>query len=119
MRGSGGTVSCRGHLLTGAGEAELTRFRRLQVGFVFQFYNLVPSLTARENVALVTEIARDPMAPEQALALVEKPLDIAAGIAGALDVFDHAQDSRRGTAVQRPAHCSNGSGKGSRDVGAG
>ncbi len=67
---SAGTVTCRGHLLTGADEAALTRFRRLQVGFVFQFYNLVPSLTARENVALVTEIASDPMAPEQALDLV-------------------------------------------------
>ena len=65
-----GTVECRGHPLTGAGDAELTRFRREHVGFVFQFYNLIPSLTARENVALVTEIAREPMAPEDALALV-------------------------------------------------
>jgi len=52
------------------GDAELTRFRREHVGFVFQFYNLIPSLTARENVALVTEIAEHPMTPEQALALV-------------------------------------------------
>ena len=51
-------------------ERELTRYRREHVGFVFQFYNLVPSLTARENVALVTEIARDPMTPEEALELV-------------------------------------------------
>jgi putative ABC transport system ATP-binding protein len=65
-----GAVSCRGHALTGAGEAALTRFRRQSVGFVFQFYNLIPSLTARENVALVTEIATDPMRPEEALALV-------------------------------------------------
>ncbi|MGY6517412.1 MAG: ABC transporter ATP-binding protein [Lysobacteraceae bacterium] len=67
---SSGHVECRGHRLTGAGEAALTRFRREQVGFVFQFYNLIPSLTARENVALVTEIATAPMSPEQALALV-------------------------------------------------
>ena len=63
-------VECRGHPLTGAGDEELTRFRREHVGFVFQFYNLIPSLTARENVALVTEIAADPMTPEAALALV-------------------------------------------------
>jgi putative ABC transport system ATP-binding protein len=65
-----GVVECRGHPLTGAGDDELTRFRREHVGFVFQFYNLIPSLTARENVALVTEIASDPMTPEAALALV-------------------------------------------------
>lgn len=58
------------HQLTGAGEAALTRYRRDHVGFIFQFYNLVPSLTARENVRLVTEIARKPMKPEDALALV-------------------------------------------------
>jgi putative ABC transport system ATP-binding protein len=56
--------------LTGATEAEITRFRREHVGFVFQFYNLIPSLTARENVAAVTEISPSPMRPEQALALV-------------------------------------------------
>ncbi|HEY9175962.1 MAG TPA: ABC transporter ATP-binding protein [Verrucomicrobiae bacterium] len=56
--------------LTGAQEAELTRYRRDSVGFIFQFYNLIPSLTARENVALITEIARDPMPPEDALHLV-------------------------------------------------
>jgi putative ABC transport system ATP-binding protein len=56
--------------LTAADESELTRFRRDSVGFVFQFYNLIPSLTARENVALITEIARDPMPPEDALHLV-------------------------------------------------
>jgi len=56
--------------LTGLGEKALTRYRRDHVGFVFQFYNLVPSLTARENVALVTEIARHPMRPEAALDLV-------------------------------------------------
>jgi putative ABC transport system ATP-binding protein len=56
--------------LTGAREAALTRYRRAHVGFVFQFYNLVPSLTARENVKLVTEIARNPMRPEEALEMV-------------------------------------------------
>jgi putative ABC transport system ATP-binding protein len=56
--------------LAQAEEAELTRYRRDSVGFIFQFYNLIPSLTARENVALITEIARDPMPPEDALHLV-------------------------------------------------
>jgi len=65
-----GTVESRGHRLSGADDAALTRFRREEVGFVFQFYNLIPSLTARENVALVTEIATRPMRPEEALALV-------------------------------------------------
>ncbi|MCC3751698.1 MAG: ABC transporter ATP-binding protein [Halorhodospira halophila] len=65
-----GRVIVQGRDLTRAGEAELTAFRRHFVGFVFQFYNLIPSLTARENVAIVTEIARDPMRPEEALALV-------------------------------------------------
>jgi len=62
-----GEVICNGQVLTGAGERALTRFRRESVGFVFQFYNLIPSLTARENVALVTDIASNPMTPEQAL----------------------------------------------------
>jgi putative ABC transport system ATP-binding protein len=62
-----GSVRYRGRELRGAGEAALTRYRREHVGFVFQFYNLIPSLTARENVALVTEIASNPMAPEEAL----------------------------------------------------
>ena len=65
-----GFVSYRGKDLTGAGEKELTEYRRFHVGFVFQFYNQIPSLTARENVAIVTEIARNPMVPEDALALV-------------------------------------------------
>jgi putative ABC transport system ATP-binding protein len=56
--------------LTAAGEAALTNYRRHHIGFVFQFYNLIPSLTARENVALVTEIVENPMAPEDALGLV-------------------------------------------------
>ena len=66
-----GEVRYLDQLLTGAGEEALTRFRREHVGFVFQFYNLIPSLTARENVALVTEIASEPMAPEKALRLVD------------------------------------------------
>ena len=65
-----GTVRFRDHDLTDADVDALTRFRREHVGFVFQFYNLIPSLTARENVALVTDIADDPMRPEDALALV-------------------------------------------------
>jgi putative ABC transport system ATP-binding protein len=56
--------------LTAAGDAELTLYRRNTVGFVFQFYNLIPSLTARENVGLITEIARDPLPPESALEMV-------------------------------------------------
>src|SRR5690606_31705373 len=65
--------------LTRASERALTAFRRDHVGFVFQFYNLVPSLTARENVALVTEIARRPMEPAEALDRV--------GLAHRLDHF--------------------------------
>src|SRR5512132_3610491 len=67
---SAGEVRFLDHQLTGAGEAELTRYRREHVGFVFQFYNLIPSLTTRENVALVTDIAGHPMAAEDALSLV-------------------------------------------------
>ena len=58
---SSGTVQYRDHTLTDADERALTEYRREHVGFVFQFYNLIPSLTALENVALVTEIARDPI----------------------------------------------------------
>ena len=65
-----GTVWFRDHNLAEASDAELTRYRREHVGFVFQFYNLIPSLTARENVALVTEISSAPMRAEQALDLV-------------------------------------------------
>lgn len=67
---TGGTVEFRDHILTGADERELTRFRREHVGFVFQFYNLIPSLTALENVELVTEIATEPMDPRLALSMV-------------------------------------------------
>jgi putative ABC transport system ATP-binding protein len=66
-----GTVLYHGRDLTAAGDDELTAYRRHHVGFVFQFYNLIPSLTARENVALVTEIVDAPMRPEEALALVD------------------------------------------------
>ena len=69
-RASGGEAWFEDHQLTSLTEAQLTRYRRDHVGFVFQFYNLVPSLTARENVQLVTEIARQPMSADQALALV-------------------------------------------------
>jgi putative ABC transport system ATP-binding protein len=65
-----GVVTYLDHELTKYDDAELTRFRRDHVGFVFQFYNLIPSLTARENVALITEIAASPMRPEEALELV-------------------------------------------------
>src|SRR6476620_185988 len=62
-----GEVFFRDHNLTAGGDNELTRFRREHVGFVFQFYNLIPSLTALENVVLVTEIAERPMPAEEAL----------------------------------------------------
>jgi putative ABC transport system ATP-binding protein len=74
-----GEVIYQDHNLTSAGEAALTDYRRTHVGFVFQFYNLIPSLTARENVALVTEIVEHPMTPEAALAMV--------GLAQRLDHF--------------------------------
>ena len=74
-----GRVRYRDQDLSAASSRELTRYRREHVGFVFQFYNLIPSLTARENVALVTEIADDPMEPQQALELV--------GLAGRMDHF--------------------------------
>lgn len=67
---SGGRVWYHGEDLTDAGDARLTRFRREHVGFVFQFYNLIPSLTARENVAIVTDIAANPMPPQEALEMV-------------------------------------------------
>ena len=67
---TGGDVSFRDHDLVAADDRALTRYRREHVGFVFQFYNLIPSLTARENVALVTDIAEHPMQPADALRLV-------------------------------------------------
>ena len=74
-----GDVQFEGKSLTRRSDAGLTRYRRHHVGFIFRFYNLVPSLTARENVALVTEIARDPIPPEDALAMV--------GLSARLDHF--------------------------------
>jgi putative ABC transport system ATP-binding protein len=69
-RPDAGTVRFGDQELSGASDRQLTEYRRHHVGFVFQFYNLMPSLTARENVALVTEIARNPLRPEEALAMV-------------------------------------------------
>jgi len=76
---SSGDVRYQSTHLTGISDRELTRFRRQHVGFVFQFYNLIPSLTARENVAIVTEIADNPMTPEEALERV--------GLAARMDHF--------------------------------
>ena len=66
-----GTVHYNEQELTSFSERQLTRFRRDHVGFVFQFYNLIPSLTAWENVALVTEVSPNPMSPDEALAMVD------------------------------------------------
>lgn len=82
----------RDHNLTRQSEAALTRYRRDHVGFIFQFYNLVPSLTARENVQLVTEIARSPMKATEALALV-----------GLSDRMDHFPAQLSGGEQQRVA----------------
>ncbi len=78
--------------LSSADDRTLTQFRRDHVGFVFQFYNLIPSLTARENVALVTEIAPRPIAPEEALSLV-----------GLADRMDHFPAQLSGGEQQRVA----------------
>ncbi|HVY41355.1 MAG TPA: ABC transporter ATP-binding protein [Polyangia bacterium] len=87
-----GQVLFEGRDISEAGEDELTQYRRHNVGFVFQFYNLIPSLTARENVALVTDIADDPLAPEDALALV-----------GLADRMDHFPAQLSGGEQQRVA----------------
>ena len=91
-RASSGSARFRDLELTGAGDAALTRYRRASVGFIFQFFNLVPSLTARENVALITEIAPDPMTPEEALARV-----------GLSDRMDHFPAQLSGGQQQRVA----------------
>ena len=91
-RPTSGTARWRDHDLGRSSEAELTRYRREHVGFVFQFYNLIPSLTARENVALVTEMADKPMTPEEALALV-----------GLGDRLDHFPSQLSGGEQQRVA----------------
>ncbi len=67
---SGGQVIYHGEELTQFSESALTRYRRENVGFVFQFYNLIPSLTARENVSLITEIVPNPLSPDEALQMV-------------------------------------------------
>jgi putative ABC transport system ATP-binding protein len=87
-----GEVRWRDHDLAHASDALLTEYRRDHVGFVFQFYNLVPSLTARENVALAAEIARQPMPVEAALALV-----------GLSDRLDHFPSQLSGGEQQRVA----------------
>tara|TARA_R110000751_G_scaffold234229_9_gene335775 strand:- start:65999 stop:66706 length:708 start_codon:yes stop_codon:yes gene_type:complete len=69
-RATSGTVRFKDMELTSCSERQLTQYRRNHVGFVFQFYNLIPSLTAWENVAMVTEIAPAPMTPDEALAMV-------------------------------------------------
>ena len=74
-----GYVTYLGERLTGSTDRDLTDYRRLHVGFVFQFYNLIPSLTARENVSVVTEISSKPMTPEEALTIV--------GLSSRLDHF--------------------------------
>lgn len=87
-----GTVYYRGWDLTDAGGEQRTLYRRFHVGFIFQFYNLIPSLTAEENVAIVTDIARDPMMPMDALDLV-----------GLADRADHFPAELSGGQQQRVA----------------
>lgn len=87
-----GRVHFREHDLSTFDDAALTHYRREHVGFVFQFYNLIPSLTARENTALITEIARNPMSPEEALKLV-----------GLADRMDHFPSQMSGGEQQRVA----------------
>ncbi len=87
-----GAINYRDHDLASADEEDLTIYRRQHVGFVFQFYNLIPSLTARENVALVTELADDPLDPVEALTLV-----------GLQDRLDHFPSQLSGGEQQRVA----------------
>ena len=87
-----GAINYRDHDLANADEDDLTTYRRHHVGFVFQFYNLIPSLTARENVALVTELADDPMDADEALTLV-----------GLGDRLDHFPSQLSGGEQQRVA----------------
>jgi putative ABC transport system ATP-binding protein len=89
---SSGTVRYRDHNLTEADERELTRYRREHVGFVFQFYNLIPSLTARENVELVTDITSEPMPAAEAL-----------GMVGLTERLDHFPSQLSGGEQQRVA----------------
>lgn len=87
-----GSVQYLGQELTDYDDLALTRFRRDNVGFVFQFYNLIPSLTARENVALITDIAKNPMKPSEALEMV-----------GLIDRMDHFPAQMSGGEQQRVA----------------
>ena len=89
---SSGSVLFRDKDLSEADDRELTLFRRTEIGFVFQFYNLIPGLTAQENVALVTEICDDPMPPQEALSLV-----------GLADRVDHFPSQLSGGEQQRVA----------------
>lgn len=89
---SGGEVHYRDHDLTASADDALTRYRREHVGFVFQFYNLMPSLTARENVELVTDIAEHPMPADEALRLV-----------GLTERVDHFPSQMSGGEQQRVA----------------
>ena len=91
-RPTSGSLRYRDHDLAQADDAELTRYRRRYVGFVFQLYNLIPSLTARENVSLVSEISERPMAPDDALAMV-----------GLTDRLDHFPAQMSGGEQQRVA----------------
>ena len=91
-RASDGEAFFRDQALHSMSDTALTRYRRDHIGFVFQFYNLMPSLTARENVELVTEIANDPMEPDAALALV-----------GLTDRIDHFPAQLSGGEQQRVA----------------
>jgi len=89
---STGEVTYQGHVLSAATAADLTSFRRKHVGFVFQFYNLIPSLTAIENIQLVTDISENPMSLQDALGLV-----------GLLDRKDHFPSQMSGGEQQRVA----------------
>ena len=91
-RPSSGIAQFAEHDLTAASEAQLTQYRREYVGFVFQFYNLIPSLTVRENVELVTDIADHPMPAIEALGLV-----------GLADRLDHFPSQLSGGEQQRVA----------------
>ncbi len=87
-----GTVHYRDKQITAFDDTALTRYRRDHVGFVFQFYNLIPSLTAQENIGLITEIAKNPMDPSEALAMV-----------GLADRQDHFPAQMSGGEQQRVA----------------
>lgn len=91
-RASAGSIRFAGRDLAAAGDDELTEYRRRSIGFIFQFFNLTPSLTARENVELITEIAEDPLPAAAALALV-----------GLADRADHFPAQLSGGQQQRVA----------------